>query len=120
MLDLIIAGSGPAGLSAAVYAANARLDFLVIEKYPMSGGQILNTYDINNYLGFELVDGFTLGQTFRKHAEKAGASFVNDEITAIEKADGGYKVVCNKGEYLTKTVIYAAGAVPPRYGTRLL
>ena len=118
MLDLIIAGSGPAGLSAAVYAANARLDFLVIEKYPMSGGQILNTYDINNYLGFELVDGFTLGQTFRKHAEKAGATFVNDEITAIEKVEGGYKVVCNKSEYLTKTVIYAAGATPLKLGAK--
>ena len=118
MLDLIIAGSGPAGLSAAVYASNAMLDFVVIEKFPMSGGQILNSYDINNYLGFELSDGFTLGQTFRKHAEKSGAGFVNDEITAIEKIDGGYKVVCNKNEYETKTIIYALGANPRKLGAK--
>jgi thioredoxin reductase (NADPH) len=62
MKDLIIAGSGPAGMSAAVYASNAMLDFVVIEKFPMSGGQMLNTYDINNYLGFNETDGFTLGQ----------------------------------------------------------
>ncbi|MCH5303565.1 MAG: FAD-binding protein, partial [Ruminococcus sp.] len=80
MKDLIIAGSGPAGLSAAVYASNAMLDFVVIEKYPMSGGQVLNSYDIDNYLGFENIDGFSLGQSFIKHAEKAGAEFLNDEI----------------------------------------
>ena len=118
MLDLIIAGSGPAGLSAAVYASNAMLDFVVIEKFPMSGGQILNSCDINNYLGFELADGFTLGQTFRKHAEKSGAQFVNDEITAIEKIDGGYKVVCNNNEFETKTIIYALGANPRKLGAK--
>ncbi|MCH5299292.1 MAG: FAD-dependent oxidoreductase [Ruminococcus sp.] len=110
MKDLIIAGSGPAGLSAAVYASNAMLDFLVIEKLPMSGGQMLNSNDINNYLGFENVDGFTLGQSFRKHAQTAGAQFINDEITAVEKIDGGYRVVCNKSEYETKTVIFALGS----------
>lgn len=118
MKDLIIAGSGPAGLSAAVYASNAMLDFAVIEKFPMSGGQMLNTYDINNYLGFNEIDGFTLGQTFRKHAEGKGAEFINNEITAIEKIDGGYKVKCNKGEYDTKTVIYATGANPKKLGVK--
>ena len=118
MKDLIIAGSGPAGLSAAVYASNAMLDFAVIEKFPMSGGQILNTYDINNYLGFESTDGFTLGQTFRNHAEKAGAEFINDEITAIEKIDGGYRVACTMGEYFAKTVIFALGATPRKLGVK--
>jgi thioredoxin reductase (NADPH) len=118
MKDLIIAGSGPAGLSAAVYASNAMLDFAVIEKYPMSGGQMLNTTDINNYLGFELVDGFTLGTTFRQHAEKSGAQFINDEIVAIEKTDGGYLVRCNNAEYETKTVILATGANPRKLGVK--
>ncbi len=118
MKDLIIAGSGPAGLSAAVYASNAMLDFVVIEKMPMSGGQILNSYDINNYMGFELVDGFTLGQTFRAHAEKSGAEFVNDEITAVEKIDGGYKVKCNNHEFEAKTIIYALGADPRKLGVK--
>ena len=118
MKDLIIAGSGPAGLSAAVYASNAMLDFLVIEKLPMSGGQMLNSYDINNYLGFENADGFTLGQTFRKHAAKSGAEFINDEIAAIEKIDGGYRVVCNKSEYEAKTVIFATGASSKKLGVK--
>ncbi len=118
MRDLIIAGSGPAGLSAAVYASNAMLDFAVIEKFPMSGGQILNTYDINNYLGFNEIDGFTLGQTFRKHAESKGAEFINDEITSIEKIDDGYLVKCSKAEYETKTVIFATGANPKKLGVK--
>lgn len=118
MLDLLIAGSGPAGLSAAVYASNAMLDFVVVEKYPMSGGQMLNTIDINNYLGFELTDGFTLGQAFRTHAEKSGANFVNDEIKSIEKIDGGYKVICGSQEFETKTVIFALGANPRKLGSK--
>lgn len=118
MLDLLIAGSGPAGLSAAVYASNAMLDFVVVEKYPMSGGQMLNTIDINNYLGFELTDGFTLGQAFRTHAEKAGANFVNDEIKSIEKIDGGYKVICSSKEFETKTIIFALGANPRKLGVK--
>lgn len=118
MKDLIIAGSGPAGLSAAVYAANAMLDFAVIEKFPMSGGQMLNTYDINNYLGFEAVDGFTLGQAFRKHAENKGSKFINDEIISIDKIDGGYSIKCNKGEYEAKTVIFATGANPKKLGVK--
>ncbi len=118
MKDLIIAGSGPAGLSAAVYAANAMLDFAVIEKFPMSGGQMLNTYDINNYLGFEAVDGFTLGQAFRKHAENKGSEFINDEIISVDKIDGGYSIKCNKGEYEAKTVIFATGANPKKLGVK--
>jgi thioredoxin reductase (NADPH) len=118
MKDLVIAGSGPAGLSAAVYASNAMLDFVVIEKFPMSGGQMLNTYDINNYLGFESIDGFSLGQTFRKHAEKQGAEFINDEIVRLEKIDGGYRIVCNKSEFEAKAVIYALGANPRKLGVK--
>lgn len=118
MKDLIIAGSGPAGLSAAVYASNAMLDFAVIEKFPMSGGQMLNTYEINNYLGFETIDGFSLGQKFRKHAESKGADFINDEITAIKKIDGGYSVKGKNGEYETKTIIFATGANPKKLGVK--
>lgn len=116
MYDLIIAGSGPAGLSAAVYASNARMNFIVIEKYAMSGGQILNTYDINNYLGFESTDGFSLGQTFRKHAEKAGAEFVNDEIKEIVRTDEGFTVKCGRAEYESRALIVATGANPSKLG----
>ena len=118
MRDLIIAGSGPAGLSAAIYASNAKLDFAVIEKLPMSGGQVLNSYDINNYLGFESADGFTLGQTFRKHAEKSGAEFINDEILSIKKIHGGFTLECKKESYDTKTIIFATGSTPRKLGAK--
>ena len=61
LYDVIIIGSGPAGLSAAIYAQRAKLATLVIEKAPMSGGQILNTYEVDNYPGIPGVGGFDLG-----------------------------------------------------------
>lgn len=111
MKDLIIIGSGPAGLSAAVYASNACMDFLVIEKYPMSGGQVLNTAEVNNYLGFENLSGIELSEIFRKHAEKAGAKFINDEVLKIIKADESYTVKCYGGSYEAKSIILATGVV---------
>ncbi len=111
MKDLIIIGSGPAGLSAAVYASNACMDFLIIEKYPMSGGQILNTDEVNNYLGFDSIGGFEMAEAFRKHAEKSGAKFVNDEVMEITKADGSYTVKCYSNSYEAKSVILATGVV---------
>ena len=65
MYDLIIIGSGPAGLSAAVYGKRAGLNLLIIEEKPMSGGQILNTYEVDNYLGLPGISGFDMGMTFR-------------------------------------------------------
>ena len=76
MYDLIIIGSGPAGLSAAVYGKRAGLNLLIIEEKPMSGGQILNTYEVDNYLGLPGISGFDMGMTFRHHAEKLGAEFL--------------------------------------------
>ena len=63
--DLIIIGSGPAGLSAAVYGMRAGLKLLVVEKNPMSGGQVLNTYEVDNYLGMPGFNGFDMGMKFR-------------------------------------------------------
>ena len=73
--DLIIAGSGPAGLAAAIYAKRAELDTLVIEKEMMSGGQILSTYEVDNYPGLPGSSGFDLGMKFREHADRLGAVF---------------------------------------------
>ena len=77
MYDLIIIGSGPAGLSAAVYAKRAGLNMLIIEKNPVSGGQIIDTYEVDNYLGIPGVNGFDLAMKFREHADKLGAEFAD-------------------------------------------
>ena len=78
MYDLIIIGSGPAGLSAAIYGKRAGLNLLVLEKNPMSGGQVLNTYEVDNYLGLSGINGFDLGMKFREHADKMGVEFLED------------------------------------------
>ena len=88
MYDLIIIGSGPAGLSAAVYARRAALSVLVLEKMPMSGGQVLNTYEVDNYLGIPGVNGFDLGMRFREHAERMGARFVQAQVVGVTDGDG--------------------------------
>ena len=75
MYDLIIIGSGPAGLSAAIYGKRAGLDLLVVEQAPMSGGQVLNTYEVDNYLGMPGINGFDMGVQFRDHADKLGVKF---------------------------------------------
>lgn len=110
MYDLIIIGSGPAGLSAAVYGKRAGLKLLVIEEKPMSGGQILNTYEVDNYLGMPGVGGFQMGQEFRKHADKFGVEFREAPVTSVEDL-GDWKLVHAGDEILkTRTVIVATGA----------
>ena len=85
MYDLLIIGSGPAGMSAAVYAQRAKLHCAVIEKLPMGGGQILNTYEVDNYPGIPKTSGFELGTQLRKHAEAVGTEFIQTEVQSIEK-----------------------------------
>ncbi len=88
LYDLIIIGSGPAGLSAAIYAQRARLDTLVIEKDMMSGGQVLTTYEVDNYPGLPGINGFDLGTKFREHADKLGVRFVTDQVERVELGIG--------------------------------
>ena len=114
MYDLIIIGSGPAGLSAAVYGKRAGLDLVVLEKNPMSGGQVLNTYEVDNYLGMPGMNGFDMGVKFREHADKLGAEFREASVLSIETGEVG-KIVSTDGEELqAKAVILAAGAVHAR------
>lgn len=109
--DLIIIGSGPAGLSAAIYGVRAKLDLLVIEQEMMSGGQILNTYEVDNYPGLPGISGFDLGMKLREHADKLGAAFAEDTVTGLEVKENGVKqVICAGGTYEAKTVIIAGGA----------
>ncbi len=110
MYDLIIIGSGPAGLSAAVYGIRAGLKLLVLEKNPMSGGQVLNTYEVDNYLGMPGMNGFDMGMQFRAHADKLGVEFQTAQVISVED-EGERKIVRTaKQDYETKTVIVATGA----------
>lgn len=111
MYDLIIVGAGPAGLAAAIYAARAELKFIVLEKEIMSGGQIINTYEVDNYPGLFHMGGFDLAMKFREHADALGATFVTGEVKKIEAVPGGKKIICADGtEYETKTIIVSGGA----------
>ena len=110
MYDIIIIGSGPAGLSAAIYAQRACLDAIVIEKNGISGGQVLNTWEVDNYPGFPGVTGFELSRQFREHANKLGARVVQDEVVQVELSANVKKVVWEEETYEARCVILASGA----------
>lgn len=128
MYDVIIIGSGPAGLSASIYAKRAGLKAITIEQSPMSGGQVLNTYEVDNYPGLPGINGFDLGMKFREHADKLGCKFLNTAVLSIKemreaKADlqaasisrfadkkEGFLVETEEGILETKTVLAAMGA----------
>lgn len=116
MYDLIIIGSGPAGLSAAVYARRAGLSTLVLEKLPMGGGQVMNTYEVDNYLGLPGENGFDLGVRFEEHAKRLGAQFLQTRVTGV--TDGAEKktVRTESSEYEARAVILATGAVHRKLG----
>lgn len=111
--DTIIIGSGPAGLTAAIYAKRSELNTIVIEKAPMSGGQVINTYEVDNYPGTPGVSGFDLSMQFREHSEKLGTEFISGEVEGFAIEDDIKVVRLTDGTvYKAKTVIIATGGVP--------
>ena len=116
--DVVIIGGGPAGYTAALYAARAGLDTIVIEKMSV-GGQLTLTDIIDNYPGFEEgIDGFTLGMKMQKGAERFGAKTVYDEVVSLG-LDGDLKIITTFQEkYYSKTVIIASGAGPRELGIK--
>lgn len=110
MYDVIIIGSGPAGLAAAIYAKRAALETLVLEKTAISGGQIINTYEVDNYPGLPGISGMELGQKMRGHVDAQHAEVKTATVKEIID-HGDYKLVCTSdGDFETRTVVLAMGA----------
>ena len=115
--DVIIIGSGPAGLTAAIYAQRAELNSIVIEKTGFSGGQIINTDEVDNYPGTPGISGFDLSAKFREHCDKLNVNFVDGEVTKLHLEDDIKVITLADGkEYRTKTVVIATGGVPRHLG----
>ncbi|MCF7855082.1 MAG: thioredoxin-disulfide reductase [Candidatus Pacebacteria bacterium] len=110
MEKVVIIGTGPAGLSAAIYAARAELNPLVIEG-SIPGGQLMVSHAIENYPGFpEAISGVELMELFKRQAERFGAGFLTGDITALHPGDGGYVLTRGSEKIDTRTVIIATGA----------
>lgn len=117
MVDIIIVGSGPAGMSAAVYGKRAGLSVLVIEKVYYGTGQVAESSYVDNYLGIPGINGYELGEKFRSHAESLDVEFKDGEVIRFEKAADRWYVHLKNGETLeSKTVVYAAGAAHRHLG----
>ena len=111
MYDVLIIGSGPAGLSAAIYGKRALLDLAVIEKDYMGTGQIAVTEQVDNYPGLPGISGYDLGEKLRSHAAQLGTEFIEAEVTGLAKSAEGWQVALSDGKTETaRAVIYAAGA----------
>ena len=117
MLDVVIIGSGPAGLSAAIYAKRANLDAVVLEKEYLGTGQIAYSSRVDNYPGLPGKDGYSLGEAFLEHAEGLGVTIEEAEVTAITKKEQSFVISCEDGKNIeAKTVVYAAGCQNRRLG----
>ena len=137
--DTIIVGAGPAGMAAAIYAARAELSFCLIDRSYTPGGQVLSTYEVDNYPGLPGLSGGELSDAFKKHCDKLGCTFVTADITDITPghiAPNGffneidphaqgldsinelvYMISTGEGDaYLTRTVIAATGASHKKAG----
>ena len=116
LYDVIIIGGGPGGYTAALYAARAGLDTLVLEKLS-AGGQMALTTQIDNYPGIEeTIDGFTLGEKMQQGAERFGAKTEIVEVDGVHLQGPVKTVYTNAGIFEAKTVILAMGAHPRKLG----
>lgn len=118
ILDLVICGGGAAGLTSAVYAARSGLDFVLIDISSSMGSQITQTSDVDNYTGFEKVNGMELVMKFYEHAKALDAPMINDEVQEITKENGIFTVKCAQCEYKSRTVIYCSGASHRELGVK--
>ncbi len=116
LYDMLVIGGGPAGYTAAMYAARAGLQVLVLEKL-YAGGQMTQTHQIDNYPGFaDGIDGFTLTMQMKQQAERFGAESVIAQVQSLELTGHIKKAVTESGSYQGKTVVLAMGAGPKELG----
>lgn len=114
--DMMIIGGGPAGYTAALYAARAGFDVVVLERMA-PGGQMALTGEIDNYPGFdEGINGFELGMKMQKGAERFGAKTVFTEVRSVDFSGDTKKIEAASGVFLGKTVVISTGADPRRLG----
>ena len=110
MLDVVIIGSGPAGITAAIYAKRANLNVAVVEKEYLGTGQIAESSRVDNYPGIPGIDGYSLGEMFREHAESLGVEFTEAQVLSLGQKDGIWIIGCDEDITLeSKAVIYATG-----------
>jgi thioredoxin reductase (NADPH) len=108
--DVIVIGGGPAGYTAALYAARAELNPLVIEGFQW-GGQLMVTSDVENYPGYaDGIMGPEMMQDFRRQAERFGARFVTEDVTRVDFSTRPFRVFVEDAEYRARAVIVATGA----------
>lgn len=107
MYDILILGSGTAGLSAAIYARRFELKTLVLGDVP--GGTIIQTHLVENYPGYQSLTGLELGQKFIAHAENLATEMQNQTVTAITKNSSGFLVQTSTQNFSTKTLVFATG-----------
>lgn len=115
--DILIIGSGPAGLTAAIYARRAQLSVLIAEKDYLGAGQIIVTDRVDNYPGLYGISGYDLGEKFRQHAQQLGAEFFTGEVGELRRDGKNWKAIFSDGsEKTAKAVIYAAGTSHRKLG----
>ena len=114
--DLAILGAGPAGICAAIYATRGKLNTLWLEKQCVQGGQIVDTYEVDNYPGLPGITGLDLGETMVNHAEKLGIKPKREPVLSIEEENGLKVIRTKKNRYMAKAVILACGAAHRQLG----
>ena len=112
--DLIIIGAGPAGLTAALYAARYRINFLVLGK--ISGGLVAETSDICNFPSYPNIKGFELAKKMLDQVKGLGVEVVNEEVSEIKKKKLGFDITTNKNKYEVKKIIFATGSERKKLG----
>ena len=115
--ELIIIGAGPAGITAGIYAARKKIDFIIITKD--IGGQASLSWEIENYIGYQFITGPELVEKFIEHIKEFNVEIKeNEPVKKILKEDKMFKIISDKNEYFSKTVIISTGRKPKKLGIK--